>query len=83
GNFLSNSAQVLTEMKDVGSFANDLTLTGKFAAGEGAKITAHAGWFLMRQNIAMDWHVNNATQSLNSSGNPVPLDLFDAAGNQL
>ncbi|MFX8766606.1 hypothetical protein ABTM49_20755, partial [Acinetobacter baumannii] len=36
-----------------------------------------------RQNIAMDWHVNNATQSLNSSGNPVPLDLFDAAGNQL
>lgn len=81
--FISNSAQVYTTMRDVGSFANDLTFNGKFAVGDGAKITAHAGWFFMRQNISMDWRINNATQSLESSGNHVPLDLFDAEGNQL
>ncbi|MEO0031687.1 MAG: hypothetical protein RIS94_1445 [Pseudomonadota bacterium] len=83
GAFISNSAQAYTSMRDVGSFANDLAFTGKFALGGNAKITAHAGWFMMRQNVSMDWRINNVTQSLDSSGNPVPLDLFDAAGNQL
>lgn len=83
GRFASNSAQAYVNMNDVGSLVNDLTVNGKFEMGNGNKINAHAGWFHMRQNINMDWHINNASQTLNGSGNPVPLDLFDAAGNQL
>ncbi len=82
GAFLSNSAQAYTTMKDVGSLASDLTLKGKFDLG-GGKLNARAGWFHMRQNVAMDWRINNVTQTLNSNGNPVPLDLFTAAGAQL
>jgi outer membrane receptor protein involved in Fe transport len=83
GRFVSNGAQAYVTMRDVGSFVNDLTLNGKFELGNTAKINAHAGWFHMRQTIDMDWRINNMTQTLDSSGNPVPLDLFDAAGNQL
>ncbi|RVU07877.1 TonB-dependent receptor [Novosphingobium umbonatum] len=83
GAFLSNSAQAYTTMKDVGSLASDLTLKGKFELGGGNKLNARAGWFHMRQNVVMDWRINNVTQTLNSNGNPVPLDLFTAAGAQL
>jgi outer membrane receptor protein involved in Fe transport len=83
GAFISNSAQAFVNMKDVGSLASDLTLKGKFDLGEGRKLNARAGWFHMRQNVAMDWRINNAIQTLNSNGNPVPLDLFTAAGAQL
>jgi outer membrane receptor protein involved in Fe transport len=83
GAFLSNSAQALTTMKDVGSLVSDLTLKGKFELGGGNKLSARTGWFHMRQNVAMDWRINNVTQTLNSNGNPVPLDLFTAAGAQL
>ena len=83
GNFISNSAQALTTMNDVGSLANDLTVSGKFEAGNAGTVTARAGWFHMRQNVAMDWRLNNATQTLDSNGNHAPLDLFDSAGNQL
>ncbi|NMN85739.1 MULTISPECIES: TonB-dependent receptor domain-containing protein [unclassified Novosphingobium] len=83
GRFVSNSAQAYVDMKDVGSLVNDLTFSGKFDVGDNAKIKANAGWFHMRQTIAMDWRINNVTQSLNGSSNPVPLDLFDSSGNQL
>ncbi|MBC2670617.1 TonB-dependent receptor domain-containing protein [Novosphingobium piscinae] len=82
GAFLSNSAQAYTTMKDVGSLANDLTLKGKFEFG-GTQLNLRGGWFHMRQNIVMDWRINNATQTLDSNGNPVPLNLFTAAGAQL
>lgn len=82
GAFASNSAQAFTTMKDVGSLANDLTLKGKFDLG-GATLNLRGGWFHMRQNIVMDWRINNVTQTLNSNGNPVPLNLYTAAGAQL
>lgn len=82
GAFLSNSAQAYVNMKDVGSLASDLTLKSKFDV-KGAKVNIRAGWFHMRQNISMDWRINNATQTLNSNGNPVPLNLYTAAGAQL
>jgi len=83
GNFVSNGAQAYTTFNDVGSLANDLTLSGKFDAGSMAHINARAGWFHMRQTINMDWRLNNVTQTLDGNGNPVPLDLFNAAGAQL
>jgi hypothetical protein len=80
--FVSNSAQAYVSMNDMGSLANDLTVAGKFDTGP-AKINARAGWFHMRQTINQDWRLNNVTQSLNSNGNPVPLDLFSASGTQM
>jgi outer membrane receptor protein involved in Fe transport len=81
--FVSNSAQAYTTMNDLGSLANDLTVAGKFEVGSLAKINARGGWFHMRQTINEDWRINNVTQSLNSNGNPVPLDLFSSTGAQL
>ncbi len=80
--YINNSAQAYVRMKDVGSLANDLKITGKFETS-GARVTVNTGVFFMRQSIAMDWRINNAYQTLDGNHNPVPLDLFDAGGNQL
>ncbi len=76
GTYVSNSAQAYTTMKDVGSLANNLSIKGKFELGEAATLNVNAGWFHMRQTIAMDWRINNYTATLDSSGNSVPLDAF-------
>lgn len=81
GAYINNNTNVRTNIRDMGSFVNDLNLTGKFETGMG-KLTARAGWFMMNQKIAMDWHTNKATSELNGD-NPSMLDLFDAAGNRL
>ncbi len=81
GTYADNNVNVRTNMRDMGSLANNVALTGKFDAGS-AKVTARAGFFYMRQDIAMDWHVNKSTREL-SGNNPSQLDLFDAAGNKL
>ncbi len=81
GAYLNNNTNVRTNIRDVGSFVNDLNLTGRFETGTG-KLTANAGWFFMNQKIAMDWHTNQAFSEVNGD-NPSMLDLFDAAGNKL
>ena len=77
--YINNGAQAYTTMNDVGNAVNDLTLNGKFAVSDDVKVTARGGWFHMLQHINMDWRINNATYSLNYSGNSVPLDLFAGA----
>ncbi|MES2303650.1 MAG: TonB-dependent receptor, partial [Pseudomonadota bacterium] len=79
--YLDNNVNVRTNIRDIGSFANDLTLAGKYEFGAG-KVTARAGVFYMNQKIAMDWHVNKSLREL-SGDNPSQLDLFDSAGNKL
>ena len=79
--YLDNNVNVRTNIRDIGSFANDLTLAGKFDIGS-AKVTARGGLFYMNQKIAMDWHVNKSLRELNGD-NPSQLDLFDSAGNKL
>jgi outer membrane receptor protein involved in Fe transport len=79
--YLDNNVNVRTNIRDVGSIANNLALAGEFEAGS-LDITARAGYFYMNQDIAMDWHVNRSTREL-SGDNPAQLDLFDAAGNRL
>ncbi|ABD26321.1 TonB-dependent receptor [Novosphingobium aromaticivorans DSM 12444] len=81
GEYLDNNVNVDTRIRDIGSFANDLTVAGKFDVGTG-KVTARAGVFYMNQKIAMDWHVNKSLRELNGD-NPSQLDLFDSAGNKL
>ena len=77
GTYVDNNVNVKTNIRDLGSFVNDLTLTGKFDAGF-AEVTARAGYFYMDQTIAMDWHVNKSLREL-SGNNPSQLDLFDSA----
>ncbi|MFM6854506.1 MAG: TonB-dependent receptor domain-containing protein, partial [Sphingopyxis sp.] len=77
GTYLNNNPNINTIMRDMGSIANNLTLTGKFEAGAG-QITAQAGWFHMSQNISQEWHVNRQYNALSDS-NPAQLNLFNAA----
>ncbi len=79
--YVDNNVNVRTNIRDVGSVANNLALAGKFDAGA-AKITARAGFFYMKQNIGMDWHVNQSNREVNGN-NPSQLDLFSATGTKL
>ncbi len=81
GTYLDNNVNVRTNIRDLGSFANNLALAAKFDAGS-MKVTGRAGLFYMKQDIAMDWHVNRSTREVSGS-NPAQLDLYDAAGNKL
>lgn len=81
GAYYNSNTNVRTNIRDIGSFANDLALSGKFDMGLGT-LTARAGWFYMNQKIEMDWHTNRAFSEV-SGDNPSMLDLFDAAGNRL
>jgi len=81
GTYINNNANFRTNIRDIGSFANNLAVSGKFDAGAGS-VTARAGWFMMNQKIAMDWHVNKAYAEINGD-NPSNLDLYTAAGAKL
>ena len=81
GAYLNNNPNINTLMKDMGSIANNLALTGKFEMGE-AKVTVQAGWFHMSQNIVQDWHVNRQYSALEGE-NASPLNLFSTTGTQL
>lgn len=81
GTYVDTNTNVQTKIRDIGSFANDLGLTGKFESGF-ATITARAGWFYMNQNIDMDWHTNKSYREVSGS-NPAQLDLYTAAGARL
>ncbi|MEQ1498473.1 MAG: TonB-dependent receptor plug domain-containing protein [Novosphingobium sp.] len=82
GTYIDNNTNVHTNIRDIGSLANDLKLAATFDAGGSAKVTARAGFFYMNQKIAMDWHTNKSTREV-SGNNPAQLDLYDTAGNKL
>lgn len=77
GTYVDNNVNVKTNIRDLGSFVNDLTLAGKFDTGF-ADLTLRAGYFYMDQTIAMDWHVNKSLREL-SGNSPSQLDLYDSA----
>jgi outer membrane receptor protein involved in Fe transport len=79
--YLNNNVNIYTDMRDVGSTANDFTLTGKYNTDYG-KLTARGGWFYMDQKIAMDWHPNQVFSEVNGN-NPALLNEYNAAGNAL
>ena len=76
--YIDNNVDVHTNVRDVGSFADDLALSGKFDLGAGS-LNARAGLFFMNQKIAMDWHVNKRNSEV-SGNNPAMLDLYDGTG---
>jgi outer membrane receptor protein involved in Fe transport len=81
GTYVTTDVNVRTNIRDIGSFADDLVLSGKYNLG-GLDLTARAGYFYMKQKIAMDWHVNKSLREL-SGDNPSQLDLYTAAGAKL
>ena len=76
GTYVDNNVNVKTNIRDLGSFVNDLTIAGKFDTGF-ANLTARVGYFYMDQTIAMDWHVNKSLREL-SGNSPSQLDLYDS-----
>jgi outer membrane receptor protein involved in Fe transport len=78
GTYVDNNVNVRTNIRDIGSLANNLTVAGNFDAG-GIKVSPRVGFFYMKQDIAMDWHVNKSLRELNGN-NPSQLNLFNAAG---
>ncbi len=81
GTYVDNNVNVRTNIRDIGSLANDLTISGKFDMG-GVRVTARAGFFYMDQDISMDWHVNKSLREV-SGDNPAQLDLYSTTGAQL
>jgi outer membrane receptor protein involved in Fe transport len=81
GTYVDNNVNVRTNIRDIGSLANDLTFAGKFDMGS-AQVTARAGFFYMKQDIAMDWHVDKSLREV-SGDNPSQLDLYSTTGAQL
>jgi len=79
--YLDNNAIFRTDVDDIGSYVNDLKLTGKFDAGFG-ELTALVGYFYMDQKIAAEWKINRGNREVSGS-NAAALDLYDSAGNLL
>lgn len=77
GAYVDTNTNVRTNIRDLGSLVNDLTLAGKFDTGF-AELTARVGYFYMDQDIAMDWHTNKSYREL-SGDNPAQLDLYSSA----
>ena len=73
--YLNNNTDVHTNIRDVGSFANDLALSAKFDFADAGKLTARGGLFYMNQHIAMDWHTNQTYSALGGSSSGM-LDLY-------
>ncbi|NHN39154.1 TonB-dependent receptor [Pseudomaricurvus alcaniphilus] len=79
--YINTDVSIFTDIRDVGSFVNDLVLTGEYTIGDG-DLKVRAGYFYMDQSIAADWHPNRVYKEV-SGDNPATLDLFDDAGNKL
>ncbi|MBJ6121660.1 TonB-dependent receptor domain-containing protein [Sphingomonas mollis] len=81
GAYVNNNPNINTRMRNMNSFANNLSVAGKFDA-LGGKVSTSAGWFHMSQNIVQDWHVNRQFSEVNGE-NASPLELFSTTGTQL
>ena len=82
GTYVDNNVNVRTNIRDIGSTANDLALSAKFDMGNGGKVTVRGGFFYMNQKIAMDWHVDKSLREVTGS-NPSQLDLYSTTGAKL
>ncbi len=77
----NNTAQIYTNMSDMGSVVNDFALSDKWVFGAN-KLSARAGLFYMNQTIDENWHPNSYYGTV-SGTNPVPLNLISTSGQLL
>ena len=82
GTYIDNNVNVRTNIRDIGSTANDLALAARFDLGTASKVTVRGGFFYMNQKIAMDWHVDKSLREVSGS-NPSQLDLYSTTGAKL
>ncbi|WP_181179345.1 TonB-dependent receptor [Methylibium rhizosphaerae] len=81
GTYVNTGPQVYTRIRDMGSVANDLSVSKAFdLAGGSVQLTG--GLFYMDQRIAQDWHPNAHYQTLEGV-NPAGLDLVSTTGQLL
>ncbi len=81
-NGLTNStAQIYTNMSNMGSVVNDLAASDKWVWGEN-KLSARVGFFYMNQTIDQNWHPNVYLGAVNG-GNPPSLNLYSTTGQLL
>ena len=78
---IDNSAQIYTDMSNMGSVVNDLALSDKWVLGAN-KLAFRAGFFYMNQSIDQNWHPNDSYATF-SGTNPVPLSLISTSGQLL
>jgi outer membrane receptor protein involved in Fe transport len=78
---LDNSAQIYTNMSDMGSVVNDLALSDKWIFGDN-KLSARGGLFYMSQKIDQNWHPNDSYATVDGT-NPIPLNLVSTSGQLL
>ncbi|MGA2777377.1 MAG: TonB-dependent receptor [Steroidobacteraceae bacterium] len=76
-----SSAQIYTNMSDMGSVVNDFALSDKWIIGAN-KLSARAGLFYMNQTIDQNWHPNVSLATVSGS-NPAPLNLISSSGQLL
>ena len=81
GSYLNGGTQIYTHMRDMGSVANDLSLSKAFHTPVG-RISGTGGVFYMDQTIAQDWHPNQHYQT-EDGVNPAALDLVSTTGQLL
>lgn len=77
----NNSVQIYTNMSDMGSVVNDISLADHWQTGIG-KFSPTVGLFYMSQTIDENWHPNAALQVV-SGTNPANLNLIATNGQLL
>lgn len=77
---VNQNPNLYTDMTGMDHWANDLGVTGKFGLGTG-QVTARAGWYHSRQQIAMNWHWNGSLTEAVPGG--ALIDLLSADGTRL
>lgn len=77
--YYNNNVEVATNIRDLGSFANDLKFNYRGSLNNGVRVNFTAGWFFMNQKIAMDWHPNQFNSEA-SGADPSPIDLISSSG---
>jgi len=77
--YYNNNVEVFTNIRSLNNFVNDTKLNWKGSLGGDIRANLTAGWFYMNQQIAMDWHPSEFSDTVTG----VPIDVYSAAGNLL
>ena len=79
--FTNSTAQIYTNMSNMGSIVNDLAASDKWVWGDN-KLAARVGFFYMNQTIDQNWHPNVYLGTV-SGTNPASLNLISTTGQLL
>lgn len=78
GTYVDSNAIFRTDVDDLSSYVNDLTVSGEFDTDAGT-LTTLVGFFYMNQTIATNWKINRGYREIKGD-NAASLDLFDGTG---